>query len=355
MFLLLCMCYLTGTAQSSSPQASIKPPQTPLKDVKLYVGEQVVGTYPKETYDSLIVVGQNLGIKLYLKGKKSLDFLHARYEVISVAPSPNPENTNRNTDFNGNRAWSWRLEYPRLSTENNQFISVHQTDDYGITFSLEWDGNKKAQRWTCLQHHKGIPFYKIGRTGKWKDDPNIPKQFQTHTSQYNGVGFSRGHMCMSNERQASKEQNAQTFYISNAHPQMQSHNGGLWLRLEKQIIEWAQNLNSSDTLYVVKAGTIREGQVLEPTSSGLLVPAHFYMAVLRYKAGQYEALAFWTDHSFEENYGKTQDINEFAISIDELEEKTGIDFFCNLPDNIEQTVEKTLNIEAWKFSKKKKR
>jgi endonuclease G len=36
-----------------------------------------------------------------------------------------------------------------------------------------------------------------------------------------------------------------------------------------------------------------------------------------------------------------------AISIDELEAKTGIDFFCNLPDGIEAEVEASKNLNAW--------
>lgn len=347
------LCTLATSAQSTS-LPSIKPPTTPTKDVELFVEGQSVGKYTRETYDSLIVV-DNLGIKLYLKGRKSLDFLSARYKVIENPIIPSGDNVNRNTDFSDMRAWSWRLEYPRLSTENNQFISVHQTNSYGITYSLEWDGNKKAQRWTCLQHHHGIPHNKIGRShkGAWLDDENIPEAYRTHDADYKKIGFSRGHMCMSNERQASKEQNAQTFYISNAHPQKQSHNGGLWLRMEQQVIEWGENLGANDTLYVVKAGTIRDGQVLDPTSTGLLVPAHFYMALLRLKNGRYEAMAFWTNHDFTQGYGKEQELKEFAISVDELEQKTGIDFFCNLPDNIEEHVEKDLHIDQWQWKVKK--
>ncbi|MFC2622724.1 MAG: DNA/RNA non-specific endonuclease, partial [Prevotella denticola] len=32
-------------------------------------------------------------------------------------------------------------------------------------------------------------------------------------------------------------------------------------------------------------------------------------------------------------------LRPYVVSIKELEEKTGIDFFCNLPDNIERDVE----------------
>ena len=35
------------------------------------------------------------------------------------------------------------------------------------------------------------------------------------------------------------------------------------------------------------------------------------------------------------------------MSIDRLEEETGIDFFCNLPDRVEDNVERLVNLSAW--------
>ena len=150
---------------------------------------------------------------------------------------------------------------------------------------------------------------------------------------------------MSSDRQASTDQNKQTFYISNAHPQYQKHNGGLWNTLEDKVQSWGNNTSLRDTLYVVKAGTIEDDQVLAPTSTGLVVPKYFYMAVLRVKNDQYKALAFWTEHT---NTSITKaNWKDYAITIDELEEKTGIDFFCNLPDDIEDEVEKNLDTGLW--------
>ena len=48
-------------------------------------------------------------------------------------------------------------------------------------------------------------------------------------------------------------------------------------------------------------------------------------------------------NDYSKNYG------DYAISIDELEERTGIDFFCNLPDDIENVVEANATPKAWGF------
>ena len=61
------------------------------------------------------------------------------------------------------------------------------------------------------------------------------------------------------------------------------------------------------------------------------------MAVLCLKNGQYRAMAYWLEHK--NSAQSSTAISSCMISIDELERRTGIDFFCNLPDDIETTVE----------------
>ena len=73
------------------------------------------------------------------------------------------------------------------------------------------------------------------------------------------------------------------------------------------------------------------------------MPKYFYMAILGYNKSQdtYHALGLWTEHAdvsdTNKNYG------DYAITIDELERRTGIDFFCNLPDEIENDVEASIS------------
>jgi len=252
---------------------------------------------------------------------------------------PTDENVNKNTNPRAQL-----LEYPHLSEDNMNILSIHSTEDYGITYSLEWDCNKRAQRWTCYQLHSGNDMKNVSRTDAWAADPNIPAQYQSTQADYKGSGFSRGHMCPSGDRLCSIEQNKQTFYYSNMQPQYQNHNGGLWARMEDKVRAWS-NDSFRDTLFIVKAATISEDQLLGYTESGLPIPKYFYMAILCKKDNQFKALAFWTEHT-DEKITKPN-LADYAISVKELEERTGIDFFCNLPDDIEQEVEKAVNVSDW--------
>ena len=131
-------------------------------------------------------------------------------------------------------------------------------------------------------------------------------------------------------------------------PQMGRFNQDDWVDLEGQVQNWGRNSSFRDTLFVVKGGTILDGQIKAYTRSGMPVPKYYFMALLckKYAGGQntYKAIGFWVEHK---SYGGNPDLRSWAVSIDELEEKTGIDFFCNLPDRIETPVEQTYNIESW--------
>jgi len=315
--------------------------------------------YESSAYDSVRVLKDlalpspyNVGVKVYLKGEKSKDFLAKKVEVGSpqeedpIEPEPgvvDSLNINRNTSPRASL-----LEFPRLSTDTvNNILISHSTKEYGNTYSLEWDCEKKANRWTAYEMYEGNSLENVSRGEEFMEDPDLPSWCRTTLADYKGSGYNRGHLCPSADRLCSREQNNQTFYLSNMQPQYGPHNSGLWMRLESVVRNrWNRN-EIRDTLYVVKAATIDEGNILDYTSSGLIVPKYFYMAVLALKDGKYHAIGIWTEHKNETD--SNTHYGDYAITIDELEKRTGIDFFCNLPDDIEDTVEAELDLDYWQI------
>lgn len=313
--------------------------------LRYYLHDGTIYDVPMYRLDRLQRVGTIGWNNIFNDGEPNVSILFSQldsvvfvYDPSAVKPFDN--NINKNTD---RRATG--MEFPHLMGDAMNIISQPSTQQLGITYSLEWDCTKRAQRWTCYQMHNGLPNNNVGRNDSWSVDPNIPSQYQTDNSDYKNSGFSRGHMCPSSDRQTTVEQNRQTFYYSNMHPQYQNHNGVLWAKMEQQITNTWDKSSFRDTLYVVKAGTIRDDQIMQYTASGIPVPQYFYMAVLCLKNNQYKALAFWTKH--ENKSIKNANLADYAISIDELEERTGIDFFCNLPDDIEEQVESNLDVSKW--------
>lgn len=320
-----------------------------------------------ETIDSTRVI-EGVGIKVYPKGKTvSEDFLFSQIEYTiteNVKPNPDPtdNNANRNTadDLKKNRE-GWRLEFPRFYQGTNKTYEVtHYTTEANLgelcNYSIEWDAKLKANRWTCYELYDVLLQKNVKRQDDFRQDPEIPANEQTSLKDYSGSGFSRGHLCPSGDRLYSTAQNKQTFYLTNMQPQIQGHNGGVWGDLEKKVRDWA---GRCDTLYIVKAATIDKDEYIckqadldemaqkESSYKSLhfngIVPKFFYMALLAYdkKTNTYRALGIWSPHY---NNSKSE-----YITIQELQNRTGIDFFCNLSDDIEQAVETTIDQAYWGY------
>jgi len=58
------------------------------------------------------------------------------------------------------------------------------------------------------------------------------------------------------------------------------------------------------------------------------------------------SLGFWVEHLNEDH--SNDPLADYVVNIDKLEELTGIDFFCNLPDDLETKVESATTDEIKK-------
>lgn len=286
-------------------------------------------------------------------------------DKLPKKPSTEESGDISNTNKNSTTVYpdAGRLEFPKLKDYTNNVVVVHSTEKYGINFSIEWDKQKRAQRWTCYQmydanssknwnrddwRYTDNPWAQLNQYDPFQPDPKLDESIRTNLEDYRRSGYDRGHICASADRLNSMEANEQTFYLSNMHPQKNKFNAGIWAKMEGQLRTWNTTKNFRETLYVCKGGTIdNSSQIKGYTSSGLIVPRYFFMAILCKNGNSYKALGFWVEH-LDEN--RTSDaLNKYVVSIDELESKTGIDFFCNLPDDIENQVEKSVSLSDWKL------
>lgn len=249
-----------------------------------------------------------------------------------------------------------RLEIPRLKGGQNLFI-VHTVPTYGVNYCVEWNYALKAQRWSAFRWDNTNSGGYTGRTDAWSEDPLIPTQYRTTLADHQSNGHDRGHMLASSDRQNSVAANEQTFYMSNMHPQLSGFNSNdsksNWWNLEIKLNNVYKNSNFRDTLYVVKGGTIDNNNYYWAQGRGQRLPApkYFFMALLRKKNnlktnGGYDAIGFWMEHKTNAD----KNLKNYAVSIDELERKTDIDFFCNLPDKIEDVVEAKADYSVWRLN-----
>lgn len=264
-----------------------------------------------------------------------------------VTPTPGQEqdanNTNRNKTITTREAW--RLEFPKLKGGSSMII-VHTAPmptTTNVNYSVEWDTNKKSQRWSCYQMYESITVSNTKRYNgddQYPQDPQLPTEYRLSSDPFWGSGYDHGHICPSADRLCSYEANYQTFFLTNMQPQRNAFNAGIWEKMEGQVRTWNRG-NFRDTLYVCKGGTIdSEENIITYLGSGvnkIPVPKYFFMAVLCKNSEGYKALGFWVEHKSEDH--SSDKLGDYVVNIQELEEKTGIDFFCNLPDDVEKQVE----------------
>ncbi len=242
-----------------------------------------------------------------------------------------------------------RMECPAPYGDENSIILVKSDPDgvYGVNYAIEWDCDKRAQRWSAFQMYKGNSGGNVGRNEEWSEDLDIPYEYRSHFDDYTGSGYDRGHMVASADRQVSVSMNAQTYLLSNMHPQIHAFNAGIWEKLEERIRAWNRD-DFRDTLYVVKGGTIDHFyDIKNYTSSGLIVPGHFFMAILCLKDETYRAIGFYLDH--DGSIDANDNLQNYVKSIDELEDLTGIDFFPNLNSADKISVEKQVTLSNWRW------
>lgn len=255
-------------------------------------------------------------------------------------PDPDPERP---------KGYAGRIEIPKLKGGSMNIFHTWTTTENGkeiITYSYEYDCTKKHVRWVALTFDNVTSQKKVERKDAYKTDPNIPLQYRTDGDDYYSP-YNRGHMVASSDRLYSREANSQTFYYSNISPQLIAgfnQGGSTWDAIENKVQEWAKVSNPKDTTYIVK-GTSIDYSTLETGKYGVQIPKYYYSTILSYKNGQYKAIGFYIEHKSD----KSKNIKACAKSIDELESLTGLNFYHNLPDEIENAVEAKYNESDWSW------
>ncbi len=251
---------------------------------------------------------------------------------------------------------SW-LELPAITPAEGFAYVSHMTTVRGVgvrNYSFWYDSANRLSAWVAYPLYTNI-MGGGGRSDEWAYNPKVPKRYQPSLFySFGGATYDRGHQLPSADRLSSLATNAATFYFTNITAQNASLNQNLWSNLEINVRNWAQ---ACDTLYVVTGALIQtpEDKTVEYISDNngdqVAVPKMYYKALLKYKTGNtensgYSAIAFRYKN---QDYSQETIALSDALSIDQMEAYTGIDFFHNLPDEIEIAVEGAIVPGDWGF------
>ena len=228
------------------------------------------------------------------------------------------------------------MELPAMDNDAYGYYShsFSMKDKVYRNYSFAWSQKDLVSVWMAYPLCKTYTDKVVDRTAAWNYDPILgPELSCAPFSGYAG-DYARGHQVPSADRLCCREANEQTFYGTNIIPQLNEHNEGIWSNLENRIREIA---NASDTTYVVTGCVVDGSKEITTDSDGknITVPVAYFKAVLRYKKGDanvWTGAGFYTEHK---NYlHNSANLKAVSMSIDELEEMTGHDFFVNLAGKI---------------------
>ncbi len=215
-------------------------------------------------------------------------------------------------------------------------------------YTAYYDTDTYSSLWVAYPLAKGHSG-SLSRSSKWYFADGITQTDQVDlcSSSYSG-NYSRGHQIPNGDRNGNSAMQKQAFYVINSTPQIQNgFNGGIWNNLENAIRD---AVPASDTLYIATGPvyqTVGGSESVSYTTAKddtkqCPVPNYYFKVVMKVKRSasgditDAMAVGFWFKHKVY----SSSDYEQCEISVDEIEAKTGYDFFANLPPSIESSAER---------------
>lgn len=211
-------------------------------------------------------------------------------------------------------------------------VPDHEVHEYA-NFTLCYRESYEEAEWVSYTLTPELLVRNSDRTEDFREDPAITTGSAT-LADYRGSGYDRGHLSPARDNARSQEIMSESFLMSNMTPQTADFNRGIWNDLEGAVRTWAEGAVSVR----VVTGPVLDKAAEEYAHIGespVAVPEYFYKVLLATLTdGTLEAAGFVLP-----NLGYDGTPVDFEVSVDEVERITGLDFFSDLENTLEDSVE----------------
>jgi endonuclease G, mitochondrial len=218
--------------------------------------------------------------------------------------------------------------------------------DHGY-YTLSYREDHEQAEWVAYEltrdHLNNVVSH---RNDNFRPDPKVSTGSATPYD-YRGSGYDRGHLFPAGDAGYSVEAQDMTFFMSNMSPQLGSFNKGIWRELEESARDWARKFKK---LYIVT------GPVLTKKPDGYIgkdnkvsVPVSYYKVFIDLDDPERKAIGFVIANDISD-----MRLEDFAVSVDEVERITGLDFFNGLLSSEDEAIlERKGDIRLWNFDEKR--
>ena len=155
---------------------------------------------------------------------------------------------------------------------------------------------------------------------------------------YAGSGMDRGHLVPAADLKWDATAMRQSFLLTNVAPMHKALNEGGWARLEEKVREWT----ARDSALLVFTGPVVSENDTTLAGGRVTVPSAYYKVIMAPCVRPMRVIAFIYPNGH--SGGRLQ---QYAVSVDEVEHRTGLDFFPYLPTGEQERLESVVHIDAW--------
>jgi len=205
-------------------------------------------------------------------------------------------------------------------------------------YTLGYSEAHEQARWVAYELTSSEIAGNAKRKDNFRSDPSVSTG-SAALSDYRGSGYDRGHLAPAADMKRNVTVMSESFFMSNMSPQTPSFNRGIWKNLEETVRKMAV---LSGAVYVV-TGPIFSAPQGQIGDSKVTIPSSYYKVILDFREPGLKAIGFILA-----NAASSRPISSFALSVDDVESRTGLDFFSKLPNNVENQLESQYDYSEWK-------
>ncbi len=208
--------------------------------------------------------------------------------------------------------------------------------NYGDAFAVHFNGTRGIAN--CAAYELVIDELNgtTERSNEFLQDASV--KGCPSPADYTGSGMDRGHLVPAGDLKWNETAMRQSFMLTNVCPMHKALNGGGWAKLEEKVREWT----ARDSSLLVFTGPVVSRGDTTLADGRVTVPSAYYKVIMAPCVRPMRAIAFIYPNG--QSGGR---LRQYAVSIDEVERLTGLDFFPTLPPAEQGQLESPVNLDAW--------